>query len=353
MRLFVAMLIPENTSLISGAASIVFCATPFGPVRGDFVRHFLLSTFIVALYGFCQPSEALAEERLIAVVMANSQPRYQEVHAAFVKQAAGFCDKDCRIYVQTPNADTMSLRNSVRKAVALGADIIVTYGPLATIAAKAELPPVPTIFADVYDPVGMEIVAAGTKTGRNMTGIRGDAPVQGLFKYFTDTVDVRKLGIIFDGHSPEALLQKQVLEETSHRKGIIVFSRQVGDAHNYLAALGDLPDDVDGIFVASSERHQTQLGFITGYTNARKIPVITQLAGAADQGAFMVLETSALEQGEKLAAIAGRVFSGESVQQIPMQTPHGISFVINLKQAKDLGIKVPIQTLSVASRVVH
>jgi ABC-type uncharacterized transport system substrate-binding protein len=67
----------------------------------------------------------------------------------------------------------------------------------------------------------------------------------------------------------------------------------------------------------------------------------------------MVLETSALEQGEKLAEIAGRVLSGENVQQIPMQTPHGISFVINLKLARELGIEVPIQTLSVASRVVR
>ena len=67
----------------------------------------------------------------------------------------------------------------------------------------------------------------------------------------------------------------------------------------------------------------------------------------------MVLETSALEQGEKLAAIVGRVLAGEKVQQIPMQTPHGISFVINLKLAKEFGIKVPIQTLSVASRVVR
>ena len=317
------------------------------------MRHFLLSTLVICLCGFWQPSKAVAEERLIAVVMANSQQRYKQVHAAFVKQAADFCSKDCRIYVQIPNADIMSLRNSVRKAVALGAELIITYGPLATIAAKAELPPVPTLFADVYDPVGLEIVAANTRIGRNMTGIRGDAPVQGLLKYFTDTVEVRKLGILYDIHSPEALLQKQILEESSKRKGIAVFSRKVSNTHNYLAALGDLPDDVDGIFVASSEHHQTQFNFVAGYTNARKIPVITQLAGAADQGAFMVLETSAEEQGEKLAAIAGRVMSGENVQQIPMQKPHGISFVINLKLAKEFGIKVPIQTLSVASRVVR
>ncbi len=329
------------------------CPASLDRVRGDFVRRFLLSTLIIMSCSFWGPSQAVAEERLIAVIMANSQPRYNQVHAAFVKNTGGFCDKDCRIYVQTPNADTMSLRNSVRKAVALGAELIVTYGPLATLAAKAELPPVPTIFADVYDPVGLKIVSASTKTGRNMSGIRGDAPVQGLFKYFTDTVTVRKFAILFDMHSPEALLQKRILEESSKRKGITVYAMEVGESHNYFAQLGKLPDDVDGVFIASSEQHESQLSFVLGYTNARKIPVITQLAGAADEGAFMVLETSAQEQGEKLAEIAGRVFSGQNINQIPMLKPHSIAFVINLSVAKELSIKVPIQTLSVASRVVR
>ena len=59
------------------------------------------------------------------------------------------------------------------------------------------------------------------------------------------------------------------------------------------------------------------------------------------------------EQGEKLAEIAGQVFSGQNINQLPMLNPHSIAFVINLSVAKELSIKVPIQTLSVASRVVR
>jgi len=328
-------------------------SAPHDRIWRDFLRRFLLFALMIGLCGFWGPAKAAAEERLVAVIMTNSQPRYHDIHSVFVKNSGNFCGEGCRIYVQTPNADILSLRNSVRKAIALGAELIVAYGPLATIAAQAEVPPVPTLFADVYDPVGLEIVSANTKTGRNMTGIRGDAPVQGLFKYFTDTVKVRKLGILYDIHSPEALLQKRTLEESSKRKGIVVFSAGVDDSHNYLAPLGTLPDDVDGVFVASSEHYESQLDYVLGYTNARKIPVFTQLAGAADNGAFMVLETSTLEQGEKLAEMARQVLSGQDVNQIPMHKPHSISFVINLKVAKGFGLKVPIQMLSVASRVVR
>ena len=102
------------------------CLASIDRFRGDFVWRFLLSTLIIMSCSFSGPSRAVADERLIAVIMANSQPRYNQVHAAFVKNTEGFCDTNCRIYVQTPNADTMSLRNSVRKAVALGAELIVT-----------------------------------------------------------------------------------------------------------------------------------------------------------------------------------------------------------------------------------
>ncbi|NIQ12749.1 MAG: hypothetical protein GWO08_14705 [Gammaproteobacteria bacterium] len=67
----------------------------------------------------------------------------------------------------------------------------------------------------------------------------------------------------------------------------------------------------------------------------------------------MVLETSAVEQGEKLAEMTGKVLAGVNVENIPMQRPHNVSFVVNLKAAKEYGIDVPIQTLSVASRVIR
>jgi putative ABC transport system substrate-binding protein len=318
------------------------------------VRHiWLYSCLFACLWFFSLTEAAFAEQRLIAVIMANSQPRYQDIHSTFISESKTFCGSDCKLYVQTPNADMMSLRNAVRKAVALGAELIVTYGPLSTLAAQAEIPPIPILFADVYDPVGLGIVSAKTLTGRNTTGIRGDAPIQGLLKYFSDTVDLHKLGIIYDIHSPEALLQKSVLEESARRRGIETAAVGVGDSSDHLVPLNQLPHDIEGVFVASSEHHESQLRLVIDHTSARNVPVITQRAKAAELGAFMVLESSAVEQGEKLAEMAGKVLAGAEIESIPMHRPHKVSFVINLKAAKQYGIDVPIQTLSVASRVIR
>jgi putative ABC transport system substrate-binding protein len=219
---------------------------------GGLVKSFLL--FCITLVGFLVASSGAiaAEERLIAVIMANSQPRYQEIHTIFTENSQSFCGKNCRIYVQTPNADIMSLRNSVRKAVALGAELVVTYGPAASLAAKAEAPPMPTLFADVYDPVGLELVSSKTQTGRNMTGIRGDAPTQALLKYYVEATKAKKLAVLYDLNSPEGHLQKMVLEKSGKKRGVTILPLVVDDPKDHIPPLVGLPDTVDGLFLASS-----------------------------------------------------------------------------------------------------
>jgi putative ABC transport system substrate-binding protein len=294
-----------------------------------------------------------AEERLIAVIMANSQQRYQDIHTVFVENSKTFCGDSCKIYVQTPNADIMSLRNSVRKAVALGADLIVTYGPSATLAAKAEHPPIPTLFADVYDPVKLKLVSAKSMTGRNMTGIRGDAPVQALFKYFVEATKPGELIVLYDTKSPEGNLQKTVLLEAGKKRGVTVTPLAVVKTEDHIALLESVPADADGLFLACSEHADSQLSQVLNFAANRQLPVITMRAGAAKAGAFMVLETSYVEQGRKLAEMAEQVLAGKKISDLPMRKPHQVAFIVNLKVAKEYGIHVPFQTLSVASRIVR
>ncbi len=318
------------------------------------MRPFIAIGIILLCSWFLSAAEAIAlEKRLVAVIMADSRPRYQNIHRVFVKALQPACGSDCRIYVQTPNADTMSLRNSVRKAVALGAEVIVTYGPSAALAAQAEALSTPTLFADVYDPVGLNLVSANKLTGHNMTGVQGDAPIQTLIKYFIEATNAKQLAVLYDPQSPEANLQKFALQEQGTKRGVSVTLLPVFDLKDHDAALQKMPENIDGLFLADSEHIGSYLEQVIGFANERQLPVFTQRAGASESGAFMVLETSAAEQGEKVAEMVKSVLAGQNTQEIRMEKPRKVAFIINLKVAKRYHINVPFQTLSVASRVVH
>jgi putative ABC transport system substrate-binding protein len=322
----------------------------------DLVKRILLLCllFKISLFGLSGEVFALvSSQHLVAVIMAQGSQRQNEIHSIFKNLSKNFCKDDCQIYLQSPNPDTMSIRNSVRKAEALQADILVTYGSNPTLAAKSERPLMPVVFVDVYDPVGLGLVSDKTQVGRNMTGIRGDAPLQGLIKLFTDTVTTRKLGVLFDQKCPKSLHQKDILEATGEKRGIEIVAVNIEDLNstnsNTIALLGE----VDGIFAACSEYEDSQIMQILTFAKENKIPVISQDYQSAQKGAFMSLESSIKEQAEILSDMVGNILAGPAEITRPMFTPHVLSFVVNMNVARELGILVPIQTLSMASQIIH
>ena len=137
------------------------------------------------------------------------------------------CNGNCQLSIQTSGARTTSLRECVKTATARGADLIVTYGAAAALAAKVESPEAPVLFADVYDPVRLELVSAKSLTGQNMTGIRGDTPIRPLFKYFVEAAQIRKLLVLYDVNNSEGPLQKSTLEDCTRKMGSILSLNQL------------------------------------------------------------------------------------------------------------------------------
>ena len=114
-----------------------------------------------------------------------------------------------------------------------------------------------------------------------------------------------------------------------------------------------LLDKVDGIFAACSEYEDSQITQILNFAKENKIPVISQDYQSAQKGAFMSLESSIEEQAEILSDIVGNILTGSTEITRPLFTPHVVSFVVNMNVARELGIQVPIQTLSMASQIIH
>ena len=120
---------------------------------------------------------AFAAGKTIGVILTGSIPYYKEVHKSFMETMAseGFGPARVEIVVQAPNPEAMSWTNSARKLVAIGSDIIVSYGAPATLAVMHETSDIPIVFAGVYDPLS--------------TGITGKNIHRGKFKGFCGNID--------------------------------------------------------------------------------------------------------------------------------------------------------------------
>jgi putative ABC transport system substrate-binding protein len=309
---------------------------------------------------------------LVAVILPRDNFRFQTMHAAFLdsfEHVTTVVGKP-RLYVQSPNPDIMSLRNSIRKATALGADLIVVYGTRAATAARQEDFTEPLIFADVFEPVAMGLVPSLQRGGDLITGVCGYAPAQTLFKVFQEIFGSGRLGVLTEARYPSSKIQAEFLHNMVCRHvdpeveadrtrqpamscRLETVTTDMQAVHAVTQAIKRIESKIDVIYLSDILPTDRQADELLAYATRVGLPVISQRYGAADNGALITLEADPIEQGERLAEIARRVIEGALPEDVPPQIPRRISLIINLAVARQFGIDVPFTVLTQTTRVVR
>ena len=337
--------------------------------------HILLCAglFLEGLAGFVSPAVAVPPPPpMVAVILPRDNARFQEIHAVFLQnfeKVTTIVGKP-RLYVQSPNPDVMSLRNSIRKATALGADLIVVYGTRAATAAKQEDFTEPLIFADVFDPVAMGLVPSLNRGGVLVTGVVGHAPVQTLFKTLQETIGSKQLAIPVEPRNAAGQKQVEALRKAACRRGgpadeggkagkagefcsLEIVATEMQSANDVIKAFGKLTVKPDAIFLPDMLPTDAHVAGILSYAAQNNLPVVSQLTGTADRGAFLTLESDPEEQGVMLAEIASRMIDGDLPEDVPPKVPHRVSLTVNLTVARQLGIQVPFAVLTQTDRAIR
>jgi putative ABC transport system substrate-binding protein len=318
------------------------------------IKTLCLMIFFSVLSGFLWPPSSVAKEQFVAVVITADLPRYKQAHEAFVKilRTGGLTEEKVQVYVQTPNPDPMSWANSIRKAVGVGADLIVTYGAPATLVAKKESRGVPVLFADVYDPVALGIVKELAIPGGDITGVSGKTPLTTLIKAFVEVKSVGTIGVLYSSNDQSSLLQVEELAQLASQYGFSIVRKDVNSQKSLPEELQALTGKVDSLFVTESAVLALDLQKILDHSSKNNLPVISQIPGFSDMGALMTLEADPIEQGQLVGVHALQILTGQKAHTLPIRTPRKVALIINLHTAKELNLTIPFQALSMATRVI-
>jgi len=286
---------------------------------------------------------ASAAEKTIGVIMTGNIPYYREIHKAFTDglAAEGVGHGAVEIIQQTPNPEPMSWTNAARKLVAVGADIIVSYGAPATLAVLNETSDIPVVFAGVYDPQGIGI------TGKNATGVSSKVPVASLLKNFKSISNFSSLGIVYSESEKDTVIQAN---EVKHLEGSLNFTsvkfniKKSEDASRIA--------NVNALFLTTGCAAQHCVSTILGTARKLKLPTATTIGGGETSGIILTIAANPQEQGREAAKIAAKLVRGAKPASVPVQHPKKIDMIINLKEANELGLKIPFDLLTAATRVI-
>ncbi|TAN38055.1 MAG: hypothetical protein EPN25_14500 [Nitrospirae bacterium] len=286
---------------------------------------------------------AWAAEKTVGVIMTGSIPYYKEIHKAFTEglAAEGIAPGTVELILQSPNPEPMSWTNAARKLVAVGADIIVSYGAPATLSVLHETTEIPVVFAGVYDPQALGVA------GKNATGISSKVPVASLLKNFKGISAFTKLGIIYSESEKDTILQAneaKQLEGTFNFHSVRFNVKKTEDTAKIT--------NVDALFMTTGCAAMHCVNNIIGIAKKAKIPTATTIGGGENSGVILTIAANPQEQGRETAKMVARVIKGAKPASIPVQQPKKVDMIINLKEATEMGLKIPFDLLTAATRVI-
>ncbi len=295
---------------------------------------------------FLCAAPAFAADKTIGVIMSGNIGYYQDVHRAFVGALAkeGYDYRKVDTLLQMPSPDPMSWTNSVRKLVVADVNVLVTYGAPATLAVIRETKSIPDVFAGVYDPV-----AVGA-TARNVIGISSKVPMTSLLKYLKKLLPFTRLAIVYNELEPDSVRQAEELAQLEGQYGFQTVKMTVKKAEDAKKLV--FAGKADAVLISVSSAVNEALDVVVKNAHAAKIPTISQLGGTSEHGVVLSLAPSATEQGEAAAKLVARLLRGEKAVGGPAEAPKLVELVLNLKEAGSIGIKVPFDLITDATKVI-
>ncbi|UFS69246.1 ABC transporter substrate-binding protein [Geomonas sp. RF6] len=316
------------------------------------IRIILLALVVCAAL---PASRSGASGKLVAALLTCDLPRYRDAHKAFMKSLGqkGYDQSNLEMITQTPNPDPISWANSIRKFNAIGADLIVAYGAPAALAAIKEQSEIPVVFVDVYGPVETGVVHSMSGSGKNVAGVSSRVPLVTLIKTALDLKGGKGLGVLYNPREEGSLVQLREARRIAAQLGLTVTEVNVASAAGIDAALATLfAARVDYIYVSECSACCRSFEKIVHRAGETRIPVLSQMPGAAAKGALIAMEIDPVEQGQDGAEYAARILGGRKAAALPVLTPKRVELIVNMKTARALDLHVPLSVLSAATKVL-
>ncbi len=299
----------------------------------------LLTMLIIFLTG----PAASAAPKIVGVIMTGNIPYYKDVHKSFTETLAseGFGPGSVETVIQTPSPETMSWTNAARKLVTVGSTVIVSYGAPATIFAMSETSDIPIVFAGVYDPQAVGV------TGKNATGISSKVPVASILKNLKSISNFSTLGVIFNDSEKDTVVQANDVKQLEGTYGFKSTRFNIKKASDTAKIA-----NVDALFLTTGCAAMHCVSNITGVARKAKVPTAATIAGGETQGVILTIAADPHEQGREAAKIVAKILRGAKPASIPIEQPKKIDVIINLREATDMGLKVPFDLLTSATKVI-
>jgi len=236
-------------------------------------------------------------------------------------------------------------------------DLIYSVGTSTTLAVKRATSHVPIVFYGGTDPVAMGLIADYRRPGGRLTGIHSrfsDLTAKRLQLLQTLLPGLSRVITFYDPANPVSVRSVKLADEAGERLKIKVIARTAASVEELRAAVKALqPKEADALFFTSDAIVISQAPLVIEGARAKRLPTMLNEETYVAKGALASYGVSYHACGRLAAKFVRRIAAGAAPGELPIEqidTPH---FTINLKAAKDFGLRIPDSLLVRADKVIQ
>jgi putative ABC transport system substrate-binding protein len=314
------------------------------------------------LFALGAPAEAQPAKRVARVgYLAAVSPAADAPRLAAFRQGLhdlGYVDGDNIVVDYRHEFQAFErLPKHAEELVASKIDVFVAVTTNAALAAKNATSTIPIVFMGVTDPVAAGLVENLARPGRNATGVTNVAAMLTgkRLEFLKETLPrVSRVAVLWDPKAPGSVPQWNESQGPARDLGLTLYSMEVSSVDRYEPAFKEAVKARNtALWVTLNPLANSNQKRIAELAIANRLPSICARSDYADNGCMIAYGPSYANEGRDGARFVDKILRGAKPAELPVEQPTIFELVINLKTAKQVGIKVPRSLLHLADRTIE
>jgi putative ABC transport system substrate-binding protein len=240
----------------------------------------------------------------------------------------------------------------------LGLDVLLTWGPPLSLAAKRATIQIPLVFLITFDPIDIGLVSNLAHPGGNVTGVTSLSSLEIFAKRLQLLKELipslTHVAVLLSTEQTRSDQAKEVLATAAKTLGVELHDFEIQAPSDLKFAMHSAKDQgAQAVYVWPSGFTFSFARQISEDANANHLPTIHSFREGALGGGLLAYAADVKEEVRRGAAYVDKILRGTPPGTLPVEQLSKYELLINLRTAKALGLDVPPTLLALADEVIE
>lgn len=308
----------------------------------------LIAIIFVFLGGaFFTENNQLSRQRIpkVGVLTLMHHPALDQIYKGYVDELAreGYHNgKNIKIEYQNANGDQSNLKTMAAKLVDDHSSVIFGITTPAAQAVANSTSRTPIVLGAVTDPKGAGLVKNNQHPGGNITGVSDQAPINEQLRLIKEFMPrLKTLGVIYTSSDSSAVAGYHQIARECKKMGISLKAYSIANSNDLNQVSEQMLSQVDAVIVPTDNTIAGAMQTLVKNANAANKPIFPAAGTMVKQGGVATYSVNQYDLGVRGAKMTVAILKGKKPSNMPIEFVRHGQPILNLKQARKLGLNVP------------